>query len=548
MENLLAKLRSIRMQDKVIAPDSVLHEIPYQELLRSGVKLASSSRQLENQFYRGLMELFQCMKPSPSSNFIPILYEGDSYPGCWLESTGTINVERLDRFCPSVSKNSYEAFADHQREDGLFPFMVNASGGSYTHIQIVSPLARCVWNHYLLNGKDKAFLQKMYTAMAKYDEWIVRNRNTRSTGCVEAFCVWDTGHDMSPRFWHVPDTTPNNDAAQCWDNSLLPYLAPDLTANIYIQRKYLALIAAELGEPHEPWELKSQSMHHSLMENCFDEVDQFFYDLDRNGKLIKIQSDVLMRVLACEVGDADYFRHVLERYLLHTRKFFARYPLTSIAIDDPRFDRDFSYNSWSGTTNMLTLIRAPHAFELHGHHVELTWVMLPAIFAIAHMKEFAQNVSPWTGHEGFSSRYTPAMLTMFDFIERICGILPTPDQELWFTGLTLVQYEGYGNFGNEVAYSRTIDGHEFEIINGASETAVYRDRELLYEFSKGIRLITDRSGHLISILGMSISPINGSIQYKGTKINFIIKGNEVQKYTGVSFESVFDPGVITPTV
>jgi DNA-binding transcriptional MerR regulator len=80
-----------------------------------------------------------------------------------------------------------------------------------------------------------------------------------------------------------------------------------------------------------------------------EEASKNLYHVDKfvTGKFIKIQSDVLMRVLSCEVSDSDYFRHVLERYLLHTRKFFARYPLTSIAIDDPRFDRDFSYNSWS---------------------------------------------------------------------------------------------------------------------------------------------------------------------------------------------------------
>jgi len=91
-----------------------------------------------------------------------------------------------------------------------------------------------------------------------------------------------------------------------------------------------------------------------------------FYDCDAIGNLVRVQSDVLLRVLACEIGDGVFFESALRRYLLNTRKFFARYPLTSLALDDPRFDRDFTRNSWGGPPNFLSLIRAPHAFEHHG--------------------------------------------------------------------------------------------------------------------------------------------------------------------------------------
>jgi hypothetical protein len=48
-----------------------------------------------------------------------------------------------------------------------------------------------------------------------------------------------------------------------------------------------------------------------------------------------VQSDVLLRVLACEVGDDAFFDTALARCLLSTRKFFARFPFTSVAPDDP---------------------------------------------------------------------------------------------------------------------------------------------------------------------------------------------------------------------
>ena len=67
-----------------------------------------------------------------------------------------------------------------------------------------------------------------------------------------------------------------------------------------------------------------------------------------------MQSDVLLRVLACEIGDDAFFETALRRYLLNTRKFFAKYPFTSLALDDPRFDPAYDYNSWNGPSNSLS--------------------------------------------------------------------------------------------------------------------------------------------------------------------------------------------------
>src|SRR5690606_17506965 len=133
--------------------------------------------------------------------------------------------------------------------------------------------------------------------------------------------------------------------------------APDLTANVACQRHYLGLIEEALGRDGGEWESASKASRAALFAQCFDEEDEFFYDRDRHGRQVRLQSDVLLRVLACEIGDRDFFRSALRRYLLNTRKFFAKFPLTSIALDDPRFDPNFAQNSWAGPSNFLSLIR-----------------------------------------------------------------------------------------------------------------------------------------------------------------------------------------------
>ena len=156
----------------------------------------------------------------------------------------------------------------------------------------------------------------------------LRNTGIRGKPDVEAFSTFDTGHDLSPRFWHVPDTPYQNDpGAYHPDSPILPFLAPDLTANIYCQRMYLSRMAEELGESGLEWKAKAEFSLDRLFRCCYDEEDLFFYDRDRNDKFVRVQSDVLLRVMACEVGDQHLFDQLLQRYLLNTSKFLPDIPL-----------------------------------------------------------------------------------------------------------------------------------------------------------------------------------------------------------------------------
>lgn len=170
-EVMLDRLRRISMPDRV-QPGKREDRKLLQEWQATGVRFAASGGRLETAYYTGLEKLLACIVPMNGTD--PILQEGGIYLGCWLESTGTINAELLSRLIPSVSETTYLAFADQQREDGLLPYKLTESGPSFRQIQLVTPLARCVWNHYELHGRDISFLKTMYQAMSRYDDWIAR--------------------------------------------------------------------------------------------------------------------------------------------------------------------------------------------------------------------------------------------------------------------------------------------------------------------------------------------------------------------------------------
>lgn len=549
-QSLKERLRNLSVEDRIGELEKPQDRQLLKEWKQSGVRFAAASGELEKVYYKALRRLFDCIAPTGGSE--PILQEGGVYLGCWLESTGTINAELLSRFLPSVSEATYLSFAKHQREDGLLPYKITEQGPVFKQIQLVTPLARSVWNHYGLHGRGESFLRTMYEAMSRYDQWLATYRDTRGTGCVEAFSTFDTGHDLSPRFWHVPDTPHLNDpAAYNRDSPILPFLAPDLTANVYCQRMYLALMAEKLGETsgamdQKLWREKAGQSLDSLFRYCFDEADHFFYDRDANDAFVRVQSDVLLRVMACEVGDREFFDTMLRRYLLNTRKFFARFPFTSIALDDPRFNPFSSYNSWAGPSNFLSMIRAPHAFEHHHRYVELTWAIYPILSALNRATRFPQTLDPWTGQEGFTEAYSPSILCLLDYVERLCGIMPRPDGELWFTGLVPYDIDMGEEIAGETAYCRMVNGDLYELYNTKSGSEICRNGRTIMTFPRGVRVVTDYGGGLLSIIGMSARPVQGAMQYEGRSIPFTVQGNEILNYKQGRFSRKQDIGIVYP--
>ncbi|MFS0867798.1 hypothetical protein AB3M83_10780 [Microbacterium sp. 179-B 1A2 NHS] len=494
------------------------------ELATGAVGFAAIGGPLEARWDDALGELSQCIRPIGAS--APVLNEGGPYDGCWIESTGTINVDVLTRFAPRVARDTLRQFADHQREDGMIPYKVTPAGPGFSQIQMVTPLARTVWRHYLATG-DAELLRALYDAMVRHDAWLVRYRDTRGTGGVEAFCTFDTGHDLSPRFWFAPDRALHSDARYCDPTApLVPYVAPDLTANVACQREYLAVIARELGQDPAPWQEAAAASRAALYDQCFVEADGMFYDRDRSGAHVAIASDVLARVLACEIGDGAFFAASLRDHLMNTRRFLAHYGFTTIAMDDPRFDADATRNSWGGPVNFLAQLRAPDAFERHGHVAELSLVTSPVLSAVAIADRFPQCLDPWSGAAGYTEVYSPSILWYLDALERTSGVMARPDGTLWLSGMTPTRLE-HGAAATAVAFSRRTDAGLWEIAGDDEIVEVFRDGEPFAAFPRGWRVVVDADGRVSEVVGLAAAAIGGVLRTGTAELELVVAPNEV---------------------
>src|SRR5690606_11114345 len=215
----------------------------------------------------------------------------------------------------------------------------------------------------------------------------------------------------------------------------------------------------------------------------------------------------------------------LRRYLMNTGKFLAHDGFTSVAMDDPRSDHDADRNSWGGPVNFLALLRAPEAFERHGHVAELGLTASPVRTALSVAECYPQCPDPWSSAAGYTEEYSPAILWFLDAIERHTGILVRPEGETWFSGLAPTRLE-HGAAADAVGYRRVVDSVEWELAADDAIIEVHRDGEFAFAFPRGWRIVTDPAGAPTGVVGLAAGPVAGELTLPGARITLTVSPNE----------------------
>jgi len=374
----------------------------------------------------------------------PLLFEGSAYQGIWLECgphEGLVYASLADLIPAATGSaaatqptpiqaavNNHMAFFRNQRPDGQFPACIKTTENGFGQIQMVVPIAATALELFHIT-RDDAFLSVAYAACSRWDLWLRQYRDTRKTGLVEGFCAYDTGHDNSPRWSGMPNRCPDADARKCPPIASLPRLCPDLSATVYSGRVALAQMAKALGKQAEAdrWRNDAETIRQLILEKLYSPEDAAFYDLDAQGKLVRVRSDVISRVLGEHVlnpadkRDKAIFDAVWKRQLRNSSAFWAPYPFPSIAMDDPTFVRPIPPNSWGGASQALTALRAPRWMTHYGKTAEQRQLMHQWCIAILRNDDFRQQIDPLTGEFTLPDPggYSPTALMFLSFAREL---------------------------------------------------------------------------------------------------------------------------------
>lgn len=363
----------------------------------------------------------------------PVLIEGAEYAGIWQEC-GPHESLVYSLFRPDVARNTHMTFFALQREDGQLPANNKRSETGFGQIQMVVPIAATAWNLAQATG-DHELLEAAYHSCSRWDDWLMRYRNTRGTGLVEGFCTYDTGMDNSPRWAGCANQCPNKDARQCPPNPTLPRLCPDLSATVYGARVALAAMAQALGKTSESerWLERAEALRKLILAKLYVEEDAAFYDLDAHNHFVKVRSDILSRICGEHVVDQKTFDALWSQQLGNPHAFWAPYPLPSVALDDPTFVRPIPRNSWGGPSQALTALRAGRWFDHYNRSAEFAHMMQQWCNAMLRDSSFRQQLDPLTGEftQSGSASYSPAALVLYDYTWRLAGVRQEHDELHW---------------------------------------------------------------------------------------------------------------------
>jgi hypothetical protein len=467
----------------------------------SGPALRCDSGRLQRAYDAAIREL---RKNTIRVNEYPdaVLIEGGNYGGVWLECAP---LEGLvwSPFRPRAGRANHDIFFAMQRDDGYLPCNVRLASIGTGQIQMAVPIAATAYELFQ-TLQDEAFLTRAYEASTRWDDWLMRFRNTRGTGLCEGFCEYDTGHDNSPRWHGIPKSCPGQDARVCPKVEGLPYLSPDLSATVYGGRVALAGMARALGKPGEAdrWEQRAATIQKAILERLYDPQDACFYDVDSRGRYVRVRGDALTRVLGEHVVDERLFGHIYSRQIRNPRAFWAKYPLPSIALDDPAFVRPLQPNSWGGPSQALTALRAPRWLEHYRKPADLAYLMSRWVEAIVRSGSFLQQLNPDTGEfTPDGGGYSPAALVLLDFVWRLYGVRRKGGELEWNCRLP----EGASSCTSEVGAA------VLKTAAGGSELLVSGRRVL--EVAGTVRVITDARGKALRLVGTQSTPVQVTLKW-----------------------------------
>ncbi len=264
------------------------------------------------------------------------------YPGC-CEGTGYFHVPiaysaqchaRELRWLrdPKRARGVILNFLAHQKESGQLHGRVYVNHLEGTDFYFTD------WGEAALAvdavHPDVAFLRAVHRPLARYAEWLSRERDRDGTGLIDVIDHFETGQEYMSRYMAV---SPEADR-ETWENRIR-LKGVDATVYAYRLQRALAKIAGRLNEFEDAarWTTAADRTGAAIMNLMWDERTRFFSDVDpRSMERTGVKAAICFYPYFTDLVGPQQVEG-LKRHLLDHSEFWTEYPVPSTSADDPYY-------------------------------------------------------------------------------------------------------------------------------------------------------------------------------------------------------------------
>jgi glycogen debranching enzyme len=328
----------------------------------------------------------------------------ETYPFQWLWDSAfhAISLLHVD---PALAKQEIRCLLQGAQPDGFLPHMLLwDTTGREAQLQqydvvladphftaTIQPpvLARAVERIYQATT-DREFLAEVLPSILRAFEWLASNRDPDQDGLLAIIQPDESGLDASPKYdlpmgisGRASLVAPEQRAAlqrlieryqeARGDQAQLLQLGAFQVEEVMFNAIYgdgLRCLGRLLGAVPElqlppPWAGRGQAPYlagelnaraekvtAALLDKCWDEESGVFWDLwGQDESPLKVLTITSLFPLILEDLPEEIVRRLLGEHLLNPAEFWTRYPVPSVALDEPSFDPSFrSQAIWRGPT------------------------------------------------------------------------------------------------------------------------------------------------------------------------------------------------------
>ncbi len=439
-----------------------------------------------------------------------VLVEGGGYEKIWLE-TQPMGGEMYFSRCPEAALNNQLLFMRTQRADGRLAGSIQCLPDGGAEPQFNKLQGFCfpapALSLYYLTGRDRDYLDALAECLERFDAWLWRTRDSDGDGCLESFCVYDTGEDNALRYGDAPNYCPTDAPPE--GSRVVPLASMDVTSFSHACRDTLKQICLLRGDAAGAarWENAAAQVRRALKSRLWDEAKGALFDRDRTGRTLPTLVHNSLRCMYWRSLDASMAERFVREHLLNPGEFDTPLPLPSVSVSDPLF-RNAPENNWSGQCEGLTYQRALDALENYGY----TWLLphygrklLKALIDGGYV--FTQQFDPFTAapsrvgmishrvllpgeEEPFQDSYGPTLLSALEYIARLYGVRLWRDR-VWFGACA-------APFAYD--YTQTLDDRVYRLVSDGKTAEAFLGNRRIAAFPCGWRAVTDADGVLLDLL------------------------------------------------